>query len=167
MKSNILFLPTLFSLLITQTSCVSVKLGEDFQPNTKKNITFAEPTTPFTKIDLPQADQAWQSSVTGNSISYFADCKQNASNLKSLRTSIFGGIEDLKISEEHFSTYNGREALHSIVTGKMEGVPVKINFLIFKKNACAYSVSYISVQDKYEKEVSYFKKFLEGFKVND
>lgn len=153
--------------LIALNSCVSVKLGENFQSSAKKNFTFTEPNQPFVKVDLDQADEAWQSSKTGNNISIFTDCRPNSSSLKSLRSSLFGGVEDLIVNEEKTLTFNNREALQSVITGKMEGVPVKINILIFKKNECVYNITYVALTERYEKEIPIFKKFLEGFKVND
>src|SRR6187455_3297494 len=104
------------------SSCVSVKLSSEENERVQPNkIFFQDPTSPFTKTDLSQADKAWQSPKTGNSISYFSDCKSNTSSLKSIRTNIFTGVEALKVIAESVENFNEREALRSIVLGKMEG----------------------------------------------
>jgi hypothetical protein len=163
-----LALALLFLINLLFSGCVSVKLATEEQERAQANkINFQDPISPFTKTDLSQADKAWQSPKTGNSISYFSDCKSSSLPLKAIRTNIFTGVESLKILDEGVATYNAREALRSIVIGKMEGVPIKINLIIFKKNMCTYSLSYVALLDQYDRELSSFNKFVEGFKVYD
>ncbi len=154
--------------LLILSACVSVKLATEDRARVAPNkIHYDNPGKPFKKTDLSQADGAWQSPSTGNSISFFSDCKANTLPLKVIRTNTFSGVEALKVIDEVIINYNDREALRSIVLGKMEGVPIKINLIIFKKNMCTYSLSYIALIDQYNKELTNFTKFTESFKVYD
>lgn len=154
------------SLVIT--GCVSVKLSSDDHQQAEPNkLKYKDPARPFEKTELSQADKAWQSPKTGNSISFFSDCKSNTLPLKSIRTNLFTGIESLKVIDESILNFNDREALRSIVLGKMEGIPIKVNLIVFKKNMCTYSLSYVALIDQYDQELASFLRFVESFKVYD
>ncbi|MNT62031.1 hypothetical protein D3C72_1997190 [compost metagenome] len=61
--------------------------------------------------------------------------------------------------------FNGREAQRTIATGDIDGVPVKLSLMIFKKNNCNYTLSYGGVAKEFVREDRYFDEFLKSFKA--
>jgi hypothetical protein len=62
-------------------------------------------------------------------------------------------------------TFNGREALSNEVEGLVDGVRTRIHAVVFKKNNCLYTLSYIGVAPAYPKDHPHFDEFLRSFKA--
>lgn len=144
--------------------CVSVKLPTTVVEKAK-NVGFKAPSAPFKSAKSPSSDEMWVSTKTASTISFFTSCSPSEPALKTIRTTAFSSLENIEISKEESISYNEREALKSNIDGKMEGVPVKIQFLVFKKNSCSYHLSYVALKENFEKELSIFTSFVNNFRV--
>ncbi len=156
-----------FILLIFITSivgCVSVKI-----PTTTiekaKNVSFKAPAAPFKSARSLGADEMWTSATTASTISFFTSCSNSEPALKTIRATAFSSLEGMEVTKEEFVNINARQGLKSIIEGRLEGVPVKIQFLVFKKNSCSYHLSYVALKENFEKELSFFNTFINNFRV--
>lgn len=147
------------------SSCVSVNLPNS--GSTKASgLNFSEPSSPFSKIKSEQVDYAWQSQKTGNTIAVITDCSAHSDTpLKSLENETLAALSDIKILSTEPGMFNGRESLMTSAEGKVDGVPVEISVLTFKKNACNYTLNYLGKKASFESEEKEFKKFVQGFKA--
>lgn len=151
------------SLLLS--SCVSVELPSG-KTKPAKDVTFSEPSSPFSSIKSKSADHAWQSSKTGNTISFLSECGGTADpSLQSLETESLSALNKLEILKTETKTFNGREARQTISAGTIDGVPVALALVVFKKNGCNYTLSYGGVEKQFNSELSVFEKFKDGFKA--
>ena len=151
---------------MTLVSCVSVKLPVSSNvPEKADNISFKAPEAPFQSAKSPSSDEMWISSKTASTISFYTSCSPSEPPLKNIRASAFAGLESMNISKEENITMSEREALKSDIEGKAEGVPVKIQFIVFKKNSCSYHLSYVSLKENFEKEIAHFTKFVRNFRA--
>lgn len=129
-------------------------------------MTYTEPGKPFAEIKGGSADSAWQSEVTGNTISFISECGgANDPGLKQLEGESLSALGKLKIEDSLSATFSGRESLMTVATGEVDGVPVKTKLVIFKKNGCNYTLSYGGVEKKFAAELGYFDKFVQSFNV--
>ena len=153
----------IISLLLS--SCVSVQLpGGKVTP--AKDVQYSEPGVPFEKIKSQNADRTWLSKNTGNTISYLSECGGTADpSLESIESESLSAMNELKILATEELTYNGREARQTTARGEIDGVPVQIALLIFKKNGCTYTLSYGGLQKQFSVEQKYFEKFKTDFKA--
>ena len=74
-------------------------------------------------------------------------------------------MNNLRIVSTENLQYNGREARQTISTGEVDGVPVQLALLIFKKNGCNYTLSYGGIQKQFTTELRQFEKFKTEFKA--
>lgn len=129
-------------------------------------VDFVVPVKPFGDITIAGVDRAWLSARTGNTISYLSDCGGKSDPaLERMRDEALGAFSDSEILEESRLDYNGREALGTTAKGRLDGVPVQIRLILFKKNGCQYTLSYGGVQKNFADEESVFQNFTEGFKA--
>lgn len=162
MKNHLSFCIILF--LIT-SGCVSVKLASD-KPTKASDLTFHSPGKPFLKIDSPNSDTAWVSESQGNTISYLSECQlNNEMNLDQIESDSLSIINELQILDSKKIEYNQREAKLTLAQGKVDGVMIKVQLLIFKKNNCNFVLSYIGVEKNFEKEIQFFDQFKQSFAV--
>jgi hypothetical protein len=147
-------------------ACVSVELNKS-QPITRnENVSFAKPTKPFVELKASDLDHGWRNPQNGNSISFITECSPDVDpTLENIYSGIIKGVNNAESVSKNKITYNGREALRALVTGDVDGVGSKIDFLIFKKNGCTYVITYVALAATFDQNVSDFQKFVDGFRA--
>lgn len=154
----------LFLTLLSCVSCVSVNLGAG-KTTRAKAVQFIDPNGPFERLKDPNADAAWQSRRTGNTLSFFSECPQVDSTLEALSDEFSSILRDAKVIERKSGFFNARESLASESEGKIEGIEMRLASLVFKKNGCSYLISYIARKSHFESERTTYENFLQGFKA--
>lgn len=153
------------SWLILQPGCVSVQLGPK-GPDLAKSVRYAAPGQPFQEFNLQDVDKAWKNSKNGNSIAYRSACNDPVeTELDSLQQAIMEGLDSAKLETNERTAFNGRDALHSVVQGKLDGVATKIELMIFKKNNCTYTLTYVALPKNFATDQSAFQQFLKSFEA--
>lgn len=131
-----------------------------------KDVEFKSPRSPFKEITSANSDKTWLSEKSGNTLSYLSECgNKNEPSLKQIESESLGALTNLQQLKSTELTFNGRAARLSTNKGDLDGVPVQIALLIFKKNGCNYTLSYGGVDSKFSEEEHYFSTFLESFKA--
>lgn len=146
------------------TSCVSVSLGPN-KAGRASNVKYSAPAVPFGRMTDSNADIAWQSSKTSNTISYFSECPQSDSALESIADEFHSILTGAKVTDRKSNFFNGREAVWTQTIGKLDGIDMKISSVVFRRNGCSYLVSYVARKDRFDEEESTFTKFVEGFRA--
>lgn len=83
--------------------------------------------------------------------------------LKILTGQMFAGVTKRSIIKEEEFLLDGRGALRTIAAGETDGVPLKFDSVIIKKNNCTIDLIYISPPENYSGGVSDFEIFFKGF----
>lgn len=153
------------AICFCMSACVSVNVGTG-KTSKASDVDFTEPSASFRNVKVADTDEAWQSSTTGNSISYISECGPSSDlSLEAIQQDSLSGLNNRDILDSKEVDYNGRAALRTLASGKTDGIDVKVDLMIFKKNGCSYTLSYIGVANEFESERSVFNKFLEGFRA--
>lgn len=157
------FLALIFSLLLN--SCVTVNVGEE--PAKKAtDIKYEAPSAPFSNHQSINADKSWLSSKTGNIIAFTSECPKNSDpSLDVLLKESIESLDHVEIIENNRLSFNGREAIQSFAKGSIDGVPLAMKSLIFKKNGCNYKLIYSGLLAKISAEQNQFEAFCKGFVV--
>ena len=152
----------LLSLLM---GCVSVNLPAPSQR--KAQATYANPPVPFVKANVEStADAVWRNPKNGNNISYFSQCDDKADpELESIRNELALGLHDYHVLSSNRFPYNGREALRSVIKGKVDGVETQMDVVVFKRNNCIYTLSLVGLAAKAQEDGKIFSQFVEGFQA--
>lgn len=152
-------------MLLLLTSCVSVQLPGS-KITSAKDVEFNSPGSPFNEIKRGNTDKAWLSEKTGNTISYFSECGGSSEpSLQQLENDSLAALIDLQTESSQELTFNGRAAQQSVSSGKIDGVPVKVALLVFKKNGCNYTLTYGGVAKNFSSELKQFEEFKQHFKA--
>jgi hypothetical protein len=102
----------------------------------------------------------------GATISTDAFCASSFEDLplKILSGQLFAGIGQHRVLDEKTLTLNGREALRTLSSGTMDGVAIKFDSVVLKKNNCTIDFVYFAPPQNYEAGVKDFELFYNGFK---
>ncbi len=134
----------------------------------KKSVVykFLDPNKPFEKISNDQADHVWQNPKTGNTLAVLSECSEsNDPSLHSIENDTINALGSGQVLKSNKEQFNDREALHTVSEGQVDGISVKVDTLIFKKNTCAYTLSYIARSKSFEADLATMENFRKGFIV--
>lgn len=150
---------------VVLTGCISLNVGGG-SVEKSSGVEFTEPAGSFERLPDTRADRAWLNRSNGNSISYLSTCNDPADpSLETATNELFAGLSDLKVVRSSRASFNGRDALTTEVEGKLEGVQTRIRAMVFKKNGCLYTVSYVGIPDAFVKDLHHFENFLQSFEA--
>lgn len=162
MKKQLAATFLIISLPILMVSCVSSILKEK-APTFSKEIRFKDPQSGFTQINL-SVYPAWKNSKTGNVISIISDCSENdVASLSSFHQLITGSIEEAKTLKQESLTFKDKPALLYLTEGKLDGQPIAIRSMSFKRKNCGYVSSLSGKPTTLEVDLSTFNSFNESF----
>lgn len=146
-------------------ACVSVNIPSS-AGRPAQDVKYNEPTKPFQDIKVKTADKAWISGKTGNTISYLSDCNSSTDPaLIQLQNESLAVLDKLNIVESKNIDFNGRDALSTTAEGEVDGVPVKTQLLVFKKNNCNFTLNYGGLRNNFDAELAQFHRFTESFRA--
>ena len=145
--------------------CVSVNLGAG-KVEKASDVQFQEPKPPFQKIDNPTVDLSWQNIKNGNTIAFLSECNAKAEiSIQTMETESLAALSNLKILKSEMKEFNEREAKEILAEGQVDGIAVKIQLMLFKKNSCNYTLSFVGRKKVFDKDTSEFQTFLIEFKA--
>lgn len=148
------------------SACVSVNIPLSQKSTKSSQVKFQEPGQPFAKHPKQgDLDGLWLSKKTKSTIGFYSLCHKDLPPLKNARSNSLSGIEGSQVIKENTLIYNDREALRSIIEGKLEGFLFQIESLLFVKDSCLFEISYVAYKENFNKEISIYRAFLDGFKV--
>ena len=117
-------------------------------------------------VSLSDNDLAWISNGTDHSIAVNSTCEgYDDVPLQALTQHLLMGFTDRHLIKQEAEMLDGREALRSHYTARMDGVPVELLLVVMKKNGCIYDFTYVSPVGRFEEKLPDFERLLEGFKA--
>ena len=143
-------------------SCVSSILKEK-PPSFSSEIRLTAPKAPFVKTET-SVFPTWKSSQTGNVISIVSDCNEGSTNkLSALHKLIEDSLEEIKIVKEETVALQNRPALLKVVTASLDGQPIEVRSVSFKRKSCGYLASLSGKPNSLLKDTDHFDRFIQGF----
>ena len=154
----------LLLLCLCFARCVSI----DMQPKIKAadDLAFVPPSREFVRRDTDGLDAYFIEPKTGNSISLKSSCFDPADpSIDNLTKAAFGGMTIIKELANNRIRYSDREALNTKRLVSLDGVPVIVEMLVFKKNNCNYLVGHVGVEKFHSQTASAYQHFLNNLRT--
>lgn len=107
----------------------------------------------------------YYSEAVGGVIEANATCRDDAeaAPLSTLTRHLLIGYTDRRIEEQRTLSLDGREALRTRVSAKLDGVPMTLDLLVLKRNGCIFDLSYAAPPDAFARGAGDFTRFVDGF----
>ncbi|GEM_PF-4069486 len=123
--------------------------------------------SPWKGPELRLKQLVFKNDVLGATIVSDALCgpKYNDAPLTRLAQDLFLGMMDKKIEKEIFFTLLGREALSLQGVGKVDGVPIKMNVVVLKRNFCEYDFVYFAPPNLFHQGIKDFEDYWHGIQI--
>ncbi len=85
--------------------------------------------------------------------------------LVSLTAHLIMGTTDRAIDKQEIVPFDGREAMHTLLDAKLDGVPMRYDIYVLKKDGCVHDVVYVAPPDRFQDGAADFERFALGLHV--
>lgn len=123
------------------------------------------PPASWKRIDVDGQALSFVDEANGALIAASGRCKVDGEDvpLRSLVQHLFLQFTDREVVSEEVVPFDGREALHTIVIAKLDGVPKQFDVWVLKKDGCVYDLYFIADPADFNAAVEPFREFVQGF----
>ncbi len=113
-----------------------------------------------THVRLAFRDQSAESTVLVN-----ARCGKDSDDvpLQALTQHLFMNFTERVTIEQGVVSMDGREAMHTVLRAKLDGVPKAFDAYVLKKDGCVYDFVVVSPPQKFDGNRQVFETFVSGF----
>jgi hypothetical protein len=160
-------IPLILALLVL-TTLVGCRRRVAFE-----NSVFSKPQVSYRIGELPNHwervflegnDLAFAETDTGRAISINSTCEgHDDPPLPVLTRHLLMGFTEREELSQALIPLDGREALRSRHTAKLDGVPVELEFVVLKKDGCVFDFTYVAPPGQAEARRADFEALIAGF----
>jgi hypothetical protein len=119
----------------------------------------------FERVDVGDNDLAWHDRDLGT-ISVNATCSDyDDVPTSALMNQLLFGTTERAFRLEETATLDGRAARHAIVDVEMDGVPVRLNVYLMRKDGCVYDLTHVGAPAQAARAQPLFDAFVHEFAV--
>ncbi len=101
----------------------------------------------------------------GGMVNVYSRCGQDGDDvpLGALTNHLLIGFTERDVKEQKVVPLDGREAMHTIVHAKLDGVPVALSIYVLKKDGCVYDLVWVAPPGRFDAGLEGFDAFVAGF----
>jgi hypothetical protein len=142
-----------------------------FDGNVYRNgpVAFRLPVPPagWTRIDVADASLAFRDEAHEASILLNARClsADDRTPLVALMNHLLIGATEREYFSQSPEPFDGREALHTKLRAKWDGVPMLFDAFVLSKDGCIYDFVYLGGPERFEEGAAPFESFVRGFRT--
>lgn len=142
--------------------------GASFDGTVYRGAGFAfrvpPPPSAWRQIGADGANLAFRDEAAGSTIAINARCGRGEDDvpLPSLTQHLFLMFTERDLQSQEVVPFDGREAMHSVMLAKLDGVPKKFDVWVLKKDGCVYDMYLIAEPARFDAGVGEFRKFVSG-----
>jgi hypothetical protein len=157
--------------LLAGAACGGGKGRGSFDGNVYRNgpIAFQLPEAPagWKRLDVEDASLAFRDSSHDASILLNARCltADDRTPLVALTNHLLIGATEREFLSQATEPFDGREALHTKVKAKWDGVPMLVDIYVLSKDGCVYDFIYLGSPNTAEDGAPAFEGFVRGFRT--
>lgn len=130
-------------------------------------VAFRVPARPpsWQPLEAEGTGLAFRDADAGATIAVSGRCGKDAEDvpLAALTQHLFIQFTEREAVLEELVALDGREALHTVMKAKLDGVPKQFDVWVLKKDGCVYDMVYIARPESFEAGVPGFRAFVGGF----
>jgi len=125
----------------------------------------APPPQGWERLDISRAALAFRDRADGGTIVLNGRCGIDGEDvpLAALTQHLFLHFTDREILAQETFPFDRREAMRTVLSAKLDGVPMKFDVWVLKKDGCVYDLGYMAAPARFERGAAEFERFARGF----
>ena len=118
------------------------------------------------RIQVDGADLAFRDDERSGSALFNVRCGQRDDDapLTALTQHLIMGTTEREFDAQDTVPFDGREALHSLLRAKLDGVPMQYDIYVMKKDGCVYDLVYVAPPGRFATGAAAFEPFATGLR---
>jgi hypothetical protein len=148
-------------------ACGSAQSGLEGAVYRSDRVAFKVGEVPasWTVIRVDAANVAYRDEPNRASVLANGRCgrKDDDTPLSALTAHLVMGTTAREIASQETIPFDGREAMHTRMQAKLDGVPMAYDLYVLKKDGCVYDLVYVGDPRAFESGVPAFERFVSGF----
>lgn len=119
------------------------------------------------RVAIEGAMLSFHDRTSGGAVQVHGRCGQDGDDvpLVALTNHLLIGFTERDFKEQKLVPLDGREAMHTIVHAKLDGVRVALAIYVLKKDGCVYDLVWVAPPERFENGLSDFDAFVSGFQT--
>ncbi len=123
------------------------------------------PSDRWERVKHPDAALAFRDPDSGGTVMVNARCGMDEDDvpLSALTQHLFIDFTKREIEEQEAVPFDGREAMHTVLTADFDGVTMRYDVWVLKKDGCVYDLLYFAPPARFERGRPAFAQLVKGF----
>ena len=116
------------------------------------------------RVDVEGADLAFRDDARAGSTLFDVRCgrRDEDAPLSVLTVHLIMGTTEREIEKQEVLPFDRREALHTLLSAKLDGVPMQYDIYVMKKDGCVYDLVYVARPTQFALGAQDFERFTRG-----
>jgi hypothetical protein len=129
-----------------------------------QTVTLGPVPPSWRRIEVGGADLAFRDPSREGSALFDVGCGRHDDDapLSVLTEHLIMGTTEREFDTQEVIPFDGREAMHSLLRAKLDGVPMRYDIYVLKKDGCVYDVVYVAPPDRFPAGSGEFERFAGG-----
>ncbi|MEQ9323963.1 MAG: hypothetical protein RIF41_32660 [Polyangiaceae bacterium] len=130
---------------------------------------FGEPGGGWERLEAAPAAIAYRNEQSRASMMVNARCGEDGDDvpLIALTNHLFLMFTDRQIVTQEVIPFDDREAMHTVMNAKLDGVPMTYDVWVLKKDGCVYDLLYLAPEATFDGAHASFDGLVRGFATVD
>lgn len=127
-------------------------------------ITLGPVPPEWRPLRVDGADVAYRDDARQGSTLFDVRCggRDDDAPLSVLTEHLIMGTTEREYDSQETIPFDGREALHTLMRAKLDGVPMQYDIYVMKKDGCVYDLVYVAPPDRFAQGAPAFEAFARG-----
>jgi hypothetical protein len=119
------------------------------------------------RIQVDGADLAFRDDARGGSALFDVRCggKDDDAPLSALTGHLIMGTTERVFERQEVVPFDRREAMHTLLQAKLDGVAMRYDIYVMKKDGCVYDLVYVAAPERFEEGAKDFERFALGLRT--
>jgi len=125
----------------------------------------APPPEAWKRVEITHAALAYRDETDEATIVVNGRCGLDGEDvpLPSLTQHLFLNFTEREILEQTVLPFDRREAMRTVLVAKLDGVPMKFDVWVLKKDGCVYDLDFMAPPARFARGAEEFERFVRGF----
>jgi hypothetical protein len=117
------------------------------------------------RLDVSRPALAFRDEVNDVTVGVGARCGADAEDvpLAALTQHLFLTFTERNVIRQEVVPFDAREAMHTVLEARLDGVPKMFDVWVLKKDGCVYDLYAIARPSSYPQSAAAFERFVRGF----
>jgi hypothetical protein len=159
-------IPLILALLVLPATpgCRRVSFEDSVYSKPQVSYRIGELPQHWQRVFVEGNDLAFSEADTGRALSINSTCEgHDDPPLPVLTRHLLMGFTEREEQSQQLISLDGREAMRSRHTAKLDGVPVELELVVLKKDGCVFDFTYVAPPGQAEARMADFEALLSGF----